>query len=142
MSLRESYPESISWRLHGGEAVGDAVAAARGFGEANGLAKDDMARLCIVVEELVTNLYEHGGQAETDPIELSLARDAGALRIALVDSAKPFDLNAAPASSRPSERGAGVGIDLVRAWAEFVDYRSTSAGNRLELLLPLIDHGR
>jgi hypothetical protein len=26
---------------------------------------------------------------------------------------------------------------IVRAWAEFVDYRATDAGNRLELLFPV-----
>jgi hypothetical protein len=35
------------------------------------------------------------------------------------------------------DRGGGAGIGLVRAWAQFVDYRITEQGNRLELLLPL-----
>jgi hypothetical protein len=35
------------------------------------------------------------------------------------------------------ERGGGIGIDIVRSWAQFVAYDVTAEGNRLELLLPL-----
>jgi anti-sigma regulatory factor (Ser/Thr protein kinase) len=136
---RESYPEQMSYQLQGGGAVGDAVAAARGFGEAHQLAKADIARLCIVVEELVANLYDHGGQPDVDPIELRLSSDPGAIRIVIADTAAPFDLREPRPGGIPSSRGAGAGLDLIRAWAEVVDYDVTDLGNRLELLLPLTD---
>jgi anti-sigma regulatory factor (Ser/Thr protein kinase) len=137
MSARESYPERISHALQGGGAIGDAVAAARGFGEAHQLAKAAIARLCIIVEELVANLYDHGGQPDAQPIGLSLSAEPGVIRVIITDQAAPFDLRGA--ISGRSERGAGAGLDLVRAWAQIVGYDVTDQGNRLELLLPLTD---
>ena len=137
MSPRQPYPDRITCQLHGGVAIGDAVAAARGFGEARRLGSQDLARLCIVVEELVANLYDHGGLTDADGVELSLASDPGGIRITITDTAAPFDLRSAPSSPDPAEGGAGAGLDLVRAWTNLVDYRTTDEGNRLELLLPL-----
>ena len=137
MSPRESYPDGLNCRLQGSVVVGDAGAAARGFGEANELAKQDLARLSIVVEELVANLYDHGGLSDADEVDLTLTAEPGAIRIVIADSAAPFDLRSAPPGTGPQERGGGAGLDLVRAWAEVIDYRATDQGNRLELLLPL-----
>ena len=39
----------------------NAGTAARAFGEAQWLTDDESARLCVIVEELVANLYDHGG---------------------------------------------------------------------------------
>lgn len=126
----------MTCQLHGSVAIGDAVAAARGFGEARRLGSQDLARLCIVVEELIANLYDHGGLTDADGVELALASDAAGIRITIADTAAPFDLRSAPSNPDPANGGAGAGLDLVRTWASVVDYRTTEAGNRLELLLP------
>lgn len=101
------------------------------------MSEDELARLCIIVEELVANLYDHGGLSEVHEVKLSLESEPGGIRIIITDPAAPFDPRSSPTASRHAERGGGVGIDIVRAWAEFVAYSTTAEGNRLELLLPI-----
>ena len=51
----------MSCSLTGDDAVTQASDAARAFGELQWLGEDELARLSIVIEELIANLYEHGG---------------------------------------------------------------------------------
>jgi len=141
MSPRESYSNRKSILLQGSEAVSQATVAAREFGDAQRLTEDELARLCIVIEELVANLYDHGGLTEKDKVEMTLVSEPGAFRVTIVDPGTPFDpRSASPKRERP-ERGGGAGIDIVRSWAQFVAYDVAAEGNRLELLLPLRSHG-
>lgn len=137
MERRESESDAVTCRLLGAGAVTQASDAARAFAEAQWLAEDETARLCIVIEELVANLYDHGGVGVDQPVTLVLASEPRAIRLTLSDPGRPFD----PRQPRPEtelpERGGGAGIDIVRAWAVLVDYSATPEGNRLELLLPL-----
>ena len=137
MGARESDPGSLTLILRGRESVTEASGAARTFGEAQWLTEDETARLCIIVEELLANLFDHSGLAENDEVELSLASEPGGIRIVIVDPGPPFDPRSAPTPRERPERGGGAGIDIVRAWAEFVDYALIPEGNRLELLLPV-----
>ena len=59
------------------------------------------------------------------------------LCIVVVDPGNPFDPSDMSRTIERTERGGAAGIDIVRAWAQFVSYDVTEAGNRLELLLPL-----
>jgi anti-sigma regulatory factor (Ser/Thr protein kinase) len=137
MSPRESNPDPLICRVRGSEAISQASDAARAFGSALRLADGDLARLCIVIEELVANLYDHASLTEQDVVELSFASDPEGIRMAVVDPGNPFDPWAAPRKSGRAGRGGGVGIDIVRAWAKFVSYRASPEGNRLEFLLPI-----
>ena len=137
MSSSDSNPESLTCTVSGRSAVTDASAAARGFGEAQWLTEDELARLSIIVEELVTNLYEHGGVDQDQAVELEFLSEPGAIRIAIRDPGTPFDPRSATTVRQRPERGGSAGIDIVRAWAVFVDYEATKDGNRLELLLPV-----
>jgi len=135
MSPRESYSNRVTRLLGGHDAVSQATREAREFAEAQQLASDESARVCVVVEELIANLYDHGGLTDGDMVELSLGNEVGGIRVVIADHGKPFDPWAArPNEARP-ERGGGVGIEIVRAWAQFIDYAVTAEGNRLELLL-------
>ena len=42
-----------------------------------GWLRSDVSRLCVVIEELVANLYEHGGLTGSDAIDLSLVSAPG-----------------------------------------------------------------
>jgi anti-sigma regulatory factor (Ser/Thr protein kinase) len=132
---RESKPEQLSLIVSGPYAIRQAANAARGFGEAQQLADDQLARLCIVVEELVANLYDHGGLAEQDDVQLSLAYDPGGIRIAIIDPGTPFDPWSGNDAVDDAKRRGGAGLNLIRAWTARIDYRSSEEGNRLELLL-------
>ena len=137
MSPRDSDLDRITRRVRGPDAVVLASEAARAFGNEQWLAEEELARLCIVIEELVANLYDHGGVTEKDEVELTLSSEAEGIGVILVDPGIPFDPWEAPHPVETPDRGGGAGIGIVRAWAEFVDYRVTTEGNRLELLLPL-----
>jgi serine/threonine-protein kinase RsbW len=136
MSPRESYSNRVTCLLSGHDVVSQASQAAREFAETQALSSDESARICIVIEELMANLIDHGGLTERDPVELILDNEAGGIRIIIADRGKPFDPRSTPPNDQRPERGGGVGIEIVRAWAQFVDYAVTAEGNRLELLLP------
>ena len=122
--------------IGGEDAIHEATVAARSFATEAGLASDDAARLCIVVEELVTNLYEHGGVTGGDQVELTLARETSGVMIVLTDPGSFFDPRAAGGGAVP-ERGGGAGVNLARAWTTILGYRSIGGVNELRLLLPL-----
>jgi anti-sigma regulatory factor (Ser/Thr protein kinase) len=137
MSPRESNPDHLSRRLSGAGAIASAASAAREFGEAQWLSKDELARLCVVVEELVANLYDHGGMTEKDEVLLDFAVEPEGIRVSIEDSGVSFDPWRAPRKTDPPDRGGNVGIDIVRAWASYISYSPSPEGNRLEFLLPV-----
>ena len=98
---------------------------------------DELARLCIVIEELVANLYDHGGLADDDVVELNFLVDPEGIRVVIIDGGNPFDPWTAPRRIEQTNRGGGAGIDLVTAWAHFLGYGSKDGLNRLEFILPL-----
>ena len=137
MSPRESNSDRLSCRLQGANAIEQASDAARAFATSQWLTDEELARLCIIVEELVANLYDHGGLTDEDEVELSFASEPAGIGVTIIDPGDPFDPWTAPRNAERPERGGGVGIDIIRAWAQPVDYRVTAEGNRLELLLPV-----
>ncbi len=137
MSPRESNSDRLSRRLSGERAIVEAADAARDFGQSQWLSEDELARLCIVVEELVANLYDQGGLTDRDEVALDLAIEPDGIRVTIGDPGVPFDPWRAPRKTEPPERGGGVGIDIVRAWASYISYSPSPGANRLEFLLPV-----
>ena len=86
-----------------------AIRAARRFAAGCGVAEAAVDRLCLVVDEWLTNVVEHG---------------------------RPFDPRAAAAFEGPNpDRGGGAGLELVRAWSQIADYRRRRGRNRLVLVM-------
>jgi serine/threonine-protein kinase RsbW len=141
VSPRESNPEQLSLRLEGDCAIAQAVDAARAFGQAQRLAGDDLARLCIVVEELIANLYDHGGVTEQDEVQFVLASDPAGIRVSIIDGGLAFNPWSDPIAAENGQ-GGGAGVRLVRAWAQLIRYQSSDDGNQLELLVPVEAAGR
>lgn len=137
MSPRESNSDRLAFVLQGQQAIADAADAARAFASSQWLTDDEAARLCIVVEELVANLYDHGGLTEQDKVGLDFTTEPDGIRVRIIDPGAPFDPWTTPRKIEIPERGGGVGIDIIRAWAHFIDYRVSHDGNRLEFLLPV-----
>jgi anti-sigma regulatory factor (Ser/Thr protein kinase) len=137
MSTSESNPSALTCRFHGQAAIREASEAARSFGAEQMLDEDELARLCIVIEELVANLFDHGGLGVDDQIELGLAVVPEGIRVSICDKGAPFDpWSALPKDERP-DRGGGAGIGIVKAWAHLIAYRATDEGNQLQFLLPI-----
>jgi anti-sigma regulatory factor (Ser/Thr protein kinase) len=137
MPSRESGKVRKRIDVAGPTALGDAIAAARLYALELELNARDRARLCIIVEELITNLCEHGVCERDRKIALELFRHPSGLRLVFEDNGTPFDPRTGPAADDMPQRGGGAGLRLVRAWSEIIVYESGDDGNRLELLLAL-----
>jgi len=136
VSASESNPGELSICVGGSHAVGDAVEAARAFGLARKLARPELARLCIVVEELAANLYDHGGVTEEDELHLRFADDARGILVSIVAPGELFD----PWSTLPASEnrgGGGAGVNLIRAWSELVGCSPSNGAHSLQILVPL-----
>ena len=137
MGARESKSGRLDCQFAGDNIVIEATTAARDFAVEQGMTRGDVSRLCVIIEELVANLYEYGGLARTDAIKLSLVRTPEGITILLSDPGRPFDPRTATSNRPRPDRGGGAGIDIVRAWTRFVDYVVQPRQNRLELLMPI-----
>ena len=94
-------------------------------------------RLAIVAEELLVNLLEHSGEsARGGELNASLRLDekARGLSLTLEDDGAPFDPRDTGAVDMPNlDRGGGVGLALVKAFAQIEGYTSVGGRNRLSL---------
>lgn len=122
--------------ISGAKPVTDATNAARDFAVENEVTGSDLFRLCVIVEELFANLYEHGGVAHDGLVEMSLSTGPDGVRIIIIDSGRPFDPRDAKSAKRRPARGGGAGINIVRSWASHVDYRVSNGRNHLEVVIP------
>jgi len=136
MIRRNFKPHSCDLDENGPESIHRAVALVHEFSAATVLMPQQSAKLAILVEEAVTNLYDHADVQPGFAGSLSLARESGGVRISLSDSGKAFDLREADAQQAPDlDRGGGAGLALIRAWADVLDYRSENGRNLLDLRL-------
>lgn len=123
--------------MSGPGVVREAADAARTFAADHRFDPEDSARLAIIVEELVANLYEHAGLTDGDGIDIALSLEGKEARLSLTDRGAPFDPRSAVHSGHVPERGGGAGLALVQRWAIRSDYRSDKSGNHLEIILPI-----
>ncbi|WP_052129663.1 ATP-binding protein [Sphingomonas sp. 35-24ZXX] len=136
MIRRNFNPHSCSLDDNGPESIHRAVGLVQLFSTTNALSPQQRAKLAILAEEAVTNLYDHGAVQPGFGGTLALVGQAGEVRLILSDSGAPFDLREADVAEMPNvDRGGGVGLALIRAWADIIDYRSEDGINRLELKL-------
>jgi serine/threonine-protein kinase RsbW len=139
MPSRESGKVRKPIHVAGPTALGDAIAATRIYALELDLKARDQARLCIIVEELITNLCEHGVCGTEREIALELVRYPSGLGLIFEDNGVPFDPRSVSDTGDVPPRGGGAGLRLVRAWTDVVGYESANGRNRLELLLALAD---
>jgi anti-sigma regulatory factor (Ser/Thr protein kinase) len=137
VGARESNPVKLRVRLSGLDAIHDALIAAHSFAERAALDGADASRLAIVVEELVTNLYDHGGLSDADEFEVDLVLNSADVIVTITDPGRPFDARRIADDVRLPDRGGGAGLRLVRSWASTIDYRRIDGRNRLVVWLPL-----
>ncbi len=137
MAKGDSKSVSVTIRCKGDGAIAAASEATSRFSGEAKLVGPMAARLAIVVEELAINVVEHGGLDHEGDFALALGLDEeGAVMIVLGDAGLAFDPRQVRAPEEIPERGGGAGLELVRAWAEILSYRSANGWNLLELRLP------
>jgi serine/threonine-protein kinase RsbW len=146
----ETTPDSPT--LSGGEqrafparmtVLDEILAFVAAFGNRHGLADRAVMHLQLVVEELFTNTVTHGYGKECDePIEITLAREGGHVRIVYQDAAKPYDPLSSLSESRArldgpiDERPVGqLGVTLVAGLVNDFRYAREEGRNQLHLLL-------
>jgi anti-sigma regulatory factor (Ser/Thr protein kinase) len=106
-----------------------------------GIAERTTFRARICVAEIATNVLEHGTSA-TEPAEfdVTLRRHGDGLDLEITDSGRPFNVTTAPAAELPQSietaRIGGLGLHLVRSYAEDISYHHDGGRNRLKLHLP------
>lgn len=136
MIRRNFKPHGCDLDEKGPESIHRAVALVQSFCNANGLSPKQRAKLAILVEEAVTNLYDHGAVTPGFAGHLELTCDEEDICVSLSDTGQPFDPRTADDFDMPNmERGGGVGLEMIRAWARIIDYRSDAGRNLLELQL-------
>jgi serine/threonine-protein kinase RsbW len=117
------------------EGVIRAAKAARAFAVRCELAERHADRLALVLEEWLGNVVEHGGAPRGSRIVIRLDRPDSRVRLTVSDAGVAFDPRAAAFQGPNLQRGGGVGLELVRAWAEILDYRRRRARNRVVLVV-------
>jgi serine/threonine-protein kinase RsbW len=119
MAKQESSMSEAPHTLRGRSAPRHAADIAQAFAQAAGLQPADGDRLCVIVEELVANVFEHGGATVA---RLALRHHDGSVGIELTDDGAAFDLRTAPLSHVRPARGGGAGLAIVRAWTDALGY--------------------
>ena len=115
-----------------------ALAVAEDFASEAGLDARGGARLAVVVEELVSNAIRHGAAHGGIAIDLTLTAGEGEIALELIDNGVAFDPTARRNFFGPnSDTGGGVGLALVKAWANAFRYTRDGGRNVIELRLRL-----
>lgn len=115
-------------------------AFADAFAQDHGLLSDELARLCLILEELFTNAATHGrgscGAIVT--ITVALGWQDGRLAIDFLDDGQPFDPLGLPApdlDAAAEERTiGGLGVHIVRSLVEETRYSREGGRNHLHLV--------
>lgn len=126
-------------RLRGGvDGIGGLLDACRQAAAGRGVTDEAQRDLVVALEELVTNVLQHGAAGGRVPdVEVSLDVLDGVFVLVVADDGPAFDplRVAPPARDRPLEDRpiGGLGIHLVRQLMDEVTYARVDGHNRLEL---------
>jgi serine/threonine-protein kinase RsbW len=119
------------------------VAALHRLGAEWRMSEDVTETLCLVLEELVGNVFDHGFEQPGGEVTVHLTRRAGAFEAELIDAGPPFD----PLQALPPDLEAGIeeraigglGVHLARSLMDEISYRREHDTNRLVLTKHLDD---
>ena len=106
-----------------------------------GFSREMCLRVTLLVEELFTNTVVHGHGADSDaPVELDCKVEAGHLALVYEDTGPPHDPFATMTSPDPgadveARPVGGLGVLLVSAMAQQVEYRRVGDRNRISLVI-------
>ena len=123
------------------ESLGEFRRFVRGAAAACGIASDDIDKLDLVMEEILTNVARYAYVPETGTAEVTYSRTSpGRLRIEISDQGRPFD----PLAADPPDlsRGlanrpiGGLGVFLVRNLVDSMAYRREDGRNVLSFEFP------
>lgn len=116
------------------------------FCSAGGLPSDDAFALSLALDELVTNVIEHGyADAGEHEIQVVLSMAGMDVVVEMEDDARPFDPTQPTvvdlAADLPHRQIGGLGLHFVRRAMDEMTYRRTDHHNQLRMR-KRIGHGR
>jgi anti-sigma regulatory factor (Ser/Thr protein kinase) len=117
------------------------VAFLEAFCTAAGVARPQLLRLNLVLEELFTNTVRHGHRGDCDePVWVTLDASNGAVRVTYEDVAPPFNPYAhlklkSPDTTMERFKVGGLGVLLTSELAASRDYAYVFGRNRIRLTL-------
>ena len=133
--------QAFTLTLASGDDPGRLAAAVEAYAEDVDLPMSQAFTLDLVLEEIVTNIINHGAAPGGATVEIAIHRDGNALKGTVRDNAAPFDPLARPpvdvtASVEDREIG-GLGIHLVREMTEALGYTYADGHNVLTFTIGL-----
>jgi len=121
------------------ESLGRIERAVAAFGAEHEWAADLLFHVQLVLDELASNVINHGYGASGHDFQIIIESKPQAVRIEVVDEARPFDpLEDAPqpitdASLEEREVG-GLGVHITKQLMDEMEYRRENGKNRLTLV--------
>ena len=108
------------------------------FGGANGLPDPKVFVINLALDELITNTVTHGLEDKADAeIRIRMRVRADTLILVMEDNGQPFDptqdTNADVTSSLEERAVGGLGLHLVKSFADRVSYEFVEGRNRLTM---------
>jgi serine/threonine-protein kinase RsbW len=94
--------------------------------------------ICLSLEEVISNIVEHGYQRQPGRLSIELHYDHQAFSVVIEDGGKPFDPTQAVTphtdGTLASRREGGFGLPLVNGLMDDIVYQRAGAVNRLKLV--------
>jgi len=94
--------------------------------------------VCLALEEVVSNIVEHGYERQPGRLSIELHCDRRALSVVIEDGGKPFDPKRAVPTrtdgTLASRREGGFGLLLINGLMDDIMYQRAGAINRLKLV--------
>jgi serine/threonine-protein kinase RsbW len=96
-----------------------------------------VAEINLVLEEIISNIIEHGDRTKKHPIHITLKKEGQELTMVVIDEGPSFDptICAPPDTTLPLKKrqSGGLGIHLVRAFCQCCSYTRANDSNILTI---------
>jgi serine/threonine-protein kinase RsbW len=121
--------------------VREALEGVQGWCDQENLPDETRRRMLTAFDEILSNVVRHGRPDGTGVIEMTMTRDRDGVRAVVTDDGRPFNpLEAPPPDTSAvleARQPGGLGIALVRALTDEVEYECRDGRNRLSLMWQL-----
>ena len=136
MNAKNSFSAYLAQGCPPHSTILEALRFAREFLAQSCLGEGVRVKASVIIEELISNSLQYGGAHKDISLCLTLVEQNGALIVKLEDDGPAFDPSDDSNFCGPDpETGGGVGLAVVRNWANEMTYNRSENLNVLQLLL-------